>query len=68
VRPARQHSRLREEGAGSPAGACLSGWSRKSRGMAWPAVGVVGVVRPPQQPNRPWKAGAGGTTGAALGG
>ena len=31
VRPARQHSRPREEGAGSPTGACLSGWSGKSR-------------------------------------
>ena len=31
VRPARQHSRPREERAGSPAGACLSDWSMKSR-------------------------------------
>ena len=39
-----------------------------SRGMAWPAVGVVGAVRPPRQHSRPREAGACGTTGAALGG
>ena len=37
-----------------------------SRGMPWPAVGVVGAVRPPRQHNRPREAGAGGPAGAAL--
>ena len=37
-------------------------------GMAWPAVGVVGAVRPPPWHSRPREEGAGGTTGVALGG
>ena len=32
VRPVRQHSRLREAGAGSPTIAGLGGWSKKTRG------------------------------------
>ena len=36
--------------------------------MAWLAVGVVGAMRPPRQNSRPREAGAGDTTGAALGG
>ena len=28
----------------------------------------MGAVRPPRQHSRPWEEGAGGTTGAALGG
>ena len=39
-----------------------------SGGMAWPAVGVMGAVRPPRQHSRPREAGAGSMTGAALGG
>ena len=31
--------------------------------MAWPAMGVVGAVRPPRQHSRPREAGAGRTTG-----
>ena len=39
-----------------------------SRGMAWPAVGIVGAVRPLRQHSQPREAGAGGMTSAALGG
>ena len=37
-----------------------------SRGMPWPAVGVVGALRPARQHSRPQEAGAGGPAGAAL--
>ena len=34
--------------------------------MAWPAVGIVGAVRPSWQHNRPREAGVGGPAGVAL--
>ena len=39
-----------------------------SRGMAWPAVGVVGAVRPARQLSWPREAGAGGPASAGFGG
>ena len=39
-----------------------------SRGMAWPAVGVVRGGEASRHHSRPWEAGARDTTGAALGG
>ena len=34
--------------------------------MPWPAVGVVGALRPMRKHGRPREAGAGGPVGAAL--
>ena len=45
-----------------------SGGMWVSRGMAWPAVGVVGAVRPARQHSRPREAGAGSPAGAGFGG
>jgi hypothetical protein len=45
-----------------------SGGMWVSRGMAWPAVGVVGAVRPVWHHSRPWEAGAGSPAGAGFGG
>ena len=61
----RERHGAREDSAGvsNVEGSTRIYWFICRRRRAWPAVGIVGAVRPPRQHSRPREAGACGTTG-----